>query len=73
MKRTGETPNFGDPSQLAKRHFRNLLAPPILGIGLSLAVTRVCRLLSDRFVSDKAFYLSNTYVNGEDRPKCSDE
>jgi PiT family inorganic phosphate transporter len=46
-----------------------LLVSPILGMGLSLAVTRVSRLLSDRFVSDKEYYLSDTYVNGGRPPK----
>jgi PiT family inorganic phosphate transporter len=41
-----------------------LLISPFLGMGLSLAVTRASRLLSDRFVSDKDYYLSDTYVNG---------
>jgi inorganic phosphate transporter, PiT family len=33
-------------------------------MGLSLAITRVSRLLSDRFITTKEYYLSDTYVNG---------
>jgi inorganic phosphate transporter, PiT family len=41
-----------------------LLVSPILGVGLGLAITRISRLLSDRFVTTKEYYLSDTYVNG---------
>ena len=45
-----------------------LLVSPVLGMGLSLAITRVSRLLSDRFVTTKEYYLSDTYVNGGEPP-----
>jgi PiT family inorganic phosphate transporter len=41
-----------------------LLLSPVLGISLSWGITRVSRLLSDRFVTTKEYYLSDTYVNG---------
>jgi PiT family inorganic phosphate transporter len=41
-----------------------LLVSPVLGMGLSLAITRVSRLFSDRIVTTKEYYLSDTYVNG---------
>jgi inorganic phosphate transporter, PiT family len=37
-------------------------------MGLSLAITRISRLLSDRFVTTKEYYLSDTYVNGGKPP-----
>jgi inorganic phosphate transporter, PiT family len=46
-----------------------LLVSPVLGMGLSLAITRVSRLLSDRFVTTKEYYLSDTYVNGGKPPR----
>ena len=46
-----------------------LLISPLLGVGLSLAITRVSRLLSDRFVTTKEYYLSDTYVNGGKPPR----
>jgi PiT family inorganic phosphate transporter len=45
-----------------------LLISPVLGMGLSLAITRISRLLSDRFVTTKEYYLSDTYVNGGKPP-----
>ena len=45
-----------------------LLVSPVLGMGLSLIITRVSRLLSDRFVTTKEYYLSDTYVNGGNPP-----
>jgi inorganic phosphate transporter, PiT family len=46
-----------------------LLISPVLGVGLSLVITRVSRLLSDRFVTTKEYYLSDTYVNGGKPPR----
>jgi hypothetical protein len=63
----GETPNPERPSQLAKGPFHKPLAPPILGIGLSLAVTRVSRLLPSGFPNDKlqALKFSALLLEGE--------
>lgn len=46
-----------------------LLISPVLGVGLSLVITRVSRLLSDRFVTTKEYYLYDTYVNGGKPPR----
>jgi inorganic phosphate transporter, PiT family len=47
-----------------------LLISPVLGVGLSLVITRVSRLLSDRFVTTKEYYLSDAYVNGGKPPRA---
>jgi inorganic phosphate transporter, PiT family len=41
-----------------------LLVSPVLGMSFSLAITRISRLLSDRFITTEEYYLSDTYVNG---------
>lgn len=46
-----------------------LLISPILGLGLGWGITRLSRILSNRFVTSNEYYVSDTYVNGERPPK----